>query len=151
VKTITVLIMSAWLFLLTGLTQAQNSQFINSNEVICKADRSDPQGQRCCSWHGGECGCSPEGRDVCCDGSLSPSCGCHAGGIQSGDDVLARNSGHGSARSSHSVHVHGFMRSNGTYVAPHMRTSPDSTKFNNWSTKGNVNPYTGKAGTKNPY
>jgi len=31
----------------------------------------------CCSWHGGVCGCSGE-RVTCCDGSLSPSCGCHA-------------------------------------------------------------------------
>lgn len=29
----------------------------------------------CCSWHGGVCGCS-EGRALCCDGTLSPSCGC---------------------------------------------------------------------------
>lgn len=31
----------------------------------------------CCSWHGGVCGCdSSVGRQLCCDGSLSPSCGC---------------------------------------------------------------------------
>jgi hypothetical protein len=29
----------------------------------------------CCSHHGGECGCK-EGHDLCCDGSLSPTCGC---------------------------------------------------------------------------
>ncbi len=29
----------------------------------------------CCSWHGGVCGCSGS-RAVCCDGTLSPSCGC---------------------------------------------------------------------------
>lgn len=29
----------------------------------------------CCSWHGGVCGCSG-GRILCCDGVLSPSCGC---------------------------------------------------------------------------
>lgn len=29
----------------------------------------------CCSWHGGVCGCD-SGRAVCCDGMLSPSCGC---------------------------------------------------------------------------
>lgn len=29
----------------------------------------------CCSWHGGVCGCSA-GRALCCDGQLSPSCGC---------------------------------------------------------------------------
>ncbi len=29
----------------------------------------------CCSHHGGVCGCE-KGRAVCCDGQLSPSCGC---------------------------------------------------------------------------
>ena len=29
----------------------------------------------CCSWHKGVCGCSG-GRAACCDGTLSPSCGC---------------------------------------------------------------------------
>ena len=47
--------------------------------------------------------------------------------------------------------VRGYVRSNGTYVAPHMQTNPNSTRLDNWSTKGNVNPYTGKAGTKDPY
>ena len=30
----------------------------------------------CCSWHRGVCGCSAEGRAICCDGQLSPTCGC---------------------------------------------------------------------------
>lgn len=30
----------------------------------------------CCSWHGGVCGCS-DSRAKCCDGTLSPSCGCY--------------------------------------------------------------------------
>lgn len=47
------------------------------------------------------------------------------------------------------VSVRGYIRKDGTYVAPHMRSSPDSYKFNNYSTKGNVNPYTGAVGTKN--
>ncbi|MDD3593561.1 MAG: hypothetical protein PHX18_02930 [Candidatus Gastranaerophilales bacterium] len=29
----------------------------------------------CCSHHGGVCGCF-KGRAQCCDGTLSPSCGC---------------------------------------------------------------------------
>jgi len=49
------------------------------------------------------------------------------------------------------VHVRGYYRNDGTYVRPHMRSSPDGNVFNNWSTKGNVNPYTGKTGTKDPY
>lgn len=46
--------------------------------------------------------------------------------------------------------VRGYTKKDGTYVAPHHRTSPDSSKNNNWSTKGNENPYTGKPGTKEP-
>ncbi len=31
----------------------------------------------CCSWHGGVCGCDTSvGRQVCCDGTYSPSCTC---------------------------------------------------------------------------
>jgi endonuclease YncB( thermonuclease family) len=38
---------------------------------------SEPElGKRgCCSHHGGVCSCS-QGRAACCDGTLSPSCGC---------------------------------------------------------------------------
>jgi len=46
--------------------------------------------------------------------------------------------------------VRGYTKRDGTYVAPHRRTSPDTSKNNNWSTKGNQNPYTGKPGTKEP-
>ena len=46
------------------------------------------------------------------------------------------------------VRVNSGFRSNGTYVAPHYRTSPDRSRLNNWSTKGNYNPYTGKSGTR---
>lgn len=44
--------------------------------------------------------------------------------------------------------VRGHTRSNGTYVPPHYRSAPDGSKHNNWSTRGNVNPHTGKAGTR---
>lgn len=48
------------------------------------------------------------------------------------------------------VSVSGYTRKDGTYVAPHVRSSPNSTAADNYSTKGNVNPYTGAPGTKNP-
>ena len=44
------------------------------------------------------------------------------------------------------VHVRGHLRSNGTYVAPHYRSTPDGRFSNNWSSRGNINPYTGKLG-----
>ena len=46
------------------------------------------------------------------------------------------------------VSVRGYYRSNGTYVQSHQRTSPNYTRNDNYSTIGNVNPYTGKAGTQ---
>lgn len=47
--------------------------------------------------------------------------------------------------------VQGYTRRDGTYVAPHMRTNPDGNPFNNYSSRGNVNPYTGQMGSVNPY
>ena len=46
------------------------------------------------------------------------------------------------------VYVSGYVKSNGTYVKPHYRTSPNHTRNDNYSTKGNINPYTGSYGTK---
>ncbi|MFD1610856.1 hypothetical protein ACFSCW_03465 [Sphingomonas tabacisoli] len=48
-------------------------------------------------------------------------------------------------------YTRGYVTRNGTYVAPHYSTTPNSTRWDNWSTRGNVNPYTGQVGTKNPY
>ena len=42
--------------------------------------------------------------------------------------------------------VGGYMRRDGVYVAPHYRTKPDDSYFNNYSAKGNRNPYTGRDG-----
>lgn len=49
------------------------------------------------------------------------------------------------------VHVNGYTKKDGTYVAPHYRSDPNTTKTDNYSTRGNINPYTGKLGTKDPY
>ena len=49
------------------------------------------------------------------------------------------------------VNVRGSTTKSGQYRSPHQRTSPNKTKFDNWSTKGNANPNTGKAGTVDPY
>ncbi len=48
------------------------------------------------------------------------------------------------------VRVEGYTRNNGTYVAPHYRSSPDSSYNNNWSVSPNVNPYTGQQGSRSP-
>jgi hypothetical protein len=48
------------------------------------------------------------------------------------------------------TYVRGYTLPNGTYVAPHHRSSPDSSYNNNWSTSPNINPYTGQTGTRAP-
>ena len=46
------------------------------------------------------------------------------------------------------VYVRGYFRGNGTYVQPHYRSNPDGNPNNNWSTYPNVNPHTGRMGTR---
>lgn len=44
--------------------------------------------------------------------------------------------------------VNGYYRKSGTYVQPYYRSDANNYKFDNWSSKGNYNPYTGKKGYK---
>lgn len=50
------------------------------------------------------------------------------------------------AKNSH--HVRSYVKKDGTNVNSHRQTNPNHTQRDNWSSKGNVNPYTGKEGTK---
>ena len=45
----------------------------------------------------------------------------------------------------------GYLKKDGAYVQPHSSTSPNKTRSDNWTTRENVNPYTGKRGYRNPY
>ena len=56
-----------------------------------------------------------------------------------------------SSQVSAQVRVKGYVKRDGTYVAPYYRSKPNSTTLDNYSTKGNYNPYSGKVGTQNPY
>ena len=42
------------------------------------------------------------------------------------------------------------IRSDGVYVSGHLKTNSDDSFYNNWSTSGNTNPYTGSTGYKLP-
>jgi hypothetical protein len=44
-----------------------------------------------------------------------------------------------------------YYRRDGTYVPGHYQTNPNGTKLDNYSTVGNVNPWTGKPGWIWPY
>jgi len=49
------------------------------------------------------------------------------------------------------THTRGYIKRDGTYVQPSYKTTPNRTKLDNYSTKGNYNPYSGKDGTVDPY
>lgn len=49
------------------------------------------------------------------------------------------------------VWVNPCYRSDGTYIRGHYRSAPDNNPWNNYSTRGNINPYTGKPGYVDPY
>jgi hypothetical protein len=47
-------------------------------------------------------------------------------------------------------YVNGYTRRDGTYVQPYEKTSPNNSMYDNYSTKGNTNPYNGEKGYVNP-
>lgn len=48
------------------------------------------------------------------------------------------------------THVKSHVKKDGTYVPAHNRTTKNKTEKDNWSSKPNYNPETGKKGTKKP-
>lgn len=58
--------------------------------------------------------------------------------------------GYGTGSNPSSVYHQGYTTRSGTYVAPHYQSAPDSTQLDNWGTRGNTNPFTGRRGTRSP-
>ena len=54
----------------------------------------------------------------------------------------------GTGSKASATHVHGYTKKDGTYVEPHQRSTPDKKFENNYTTKGNQNPSTGKDGSR---
>jgi hypothetical protein len=65
------------------------------------------------------------------------------GGSRRGSSI---GPGTGSNPRSHRVRPH--IRKDGTYVPSHRRSNPNRNSQDNWTTKPNVNPYTGRQGTR---
>jgi hypothetical protein len=89
--------------------------------------------------------------------SGSHSSGSHSSGSHSsGSQYSIHSSYHSSRVSAHAGRVNvmddhavrSYYRKDGTYVQGYRATDPNNTTHDNYSTVGNVNPYTGKAGTK---
>ena len=74
----------------------------------------------------------------------------HGGtGHSSGSYSSGRHtSGSRATAGSHSIRA--YTKRDGTHVGPSHATNPNRTKRDNYSSRGNVNPYTGKPGHKDP-
>lgn len=80
-----ILIASALICTIQGTVYAGTSgdqEEVKTSIVTQDVSRSTPPTDKieierrgCCSHHGGVCGCE-NGRAKCCDGTLSPTCGC---------------------------------------------------------------------------
>jgi hypothetical protein len=57
---------------------------------------------------------------------------------------------YGTGSNSRSHTVSPYVNSQGTYVGGSRATNPNNTQMDNYGTRGNVNPYTGAVGTRNP-
>ena len=78
--------------------------------------------------------------------------GGHSSGARSGSSHASVRSTPSTARvtSTGSHPIRGYVKKDGTYVAPAHATNPNGTQKDNYTAKGNVNPYTGKEGMKEP-
>lgn len=74
--------------------------------------------------------------------------GGHSSGRSSGGSHHPTKPATGTGAKAQHEHVGSYTKKSGARVPAHDRSTKDATKTNNWSTKGNANPETGKAGTK---
>jgi hypothetical protein len=80
-------------------------------------------------------------------GATANTSNAHAGKSRSGSSRFA-SSRAGTGAASCSKVVSGYVKKDGNDVGPHQRSTRDSTTDNNWTTKPNTNPYTGKERSK---
>ena len=60
----------------------------------------------------------------------------------------SRSNSYGSSTNSSVHYQRGYTRTDGTYVQGHYKTNMNSTNHDNFSTRGNVNSYTGTSGSR---
>ena|SRR5437867_10693583 len=80
--------------------------------------------------------------------TLTLSCFANPTGHRSSTESSHSSPGPGTGSKQLSTSVHSYTTKPGTYIEGHHRSTADSQFQNNWSTKPNSNPYTGKTGTR---
>ena len=71
--------------------------------------------------------------------------------LQRNNYGLGGNGLSGTGSNSNSHYSSGYTTQSGTTVQPHYQTNSNNTQLDNYSTRGNVNPYTGAVGTRSPH
>ena len=72
------------------------------------------------------------------------------GGGQTLGGYQGNSGGYGTGSNPSSHYVSPYSTSNGTQVQGHYQTNPNSTQYDNYGTRGNVNPHNGAIGTRSP-
>lgn len=67
-----------------------------------------------------------------------------------GGATVAQAQYYGTGSNSQGHYVQPHTNQSGTYTSGHYQSNPNHTQTDNWSSSGNVNPYTGAVGTRNP-
>ena len=78
----------------------------------------------------------------------SKSSSSHSSSKSSSSRSSTSHASPGTGAKSQSTQVKSYVKKDGTYVQSARRTTPDKNFNNNYSTKGNSNPYTGKQGSR---
>lgn len=74
-----------------------------------------------------------------------------AAGAQGFGDANRSGSGnYGTGSNSSSHYVSPYTNSQGSTVQGHYQTNPNSTQYDNYGTRGNMNPHNGSTGTREP-
>lgn len=75
----------------------------------------------------------------------------YGGGRSSyGGSSFGSSYGYGTGSNPSGHYVSPSINSHGTFTGGHYRSNPNGTTLDNWSTRGNVNPYTGQVGRRSP-
>lgn len=85
---------------------------------------------------------------LCASANVDAKGGSRSGGKSSSYSTSRASPGPGTGAKSQSTQVRSYTKKDGTHVQAAKRSTADKNFNNNWSTKGNSNPSTGKRGSQ---
>jgi hypothetical protein len=84
---------------------------------------------------------------------FSLSLACSTGAMAQGAQYYMRGNGAAARAINPSApsYVDPYIRRDGSYVGGHYRSHQNDSTFDNYSSRGNMNPFTGKRGSSDPF